>query len=532
MRDKSPTCANLEADMDYVRLERQIAERVAAVTEDPLFTTDASGLFDLYLACFAPEVRQHYNCHACRRFIDRFGVLVRLSPTGEAMPALWADLPVPALFRPSVRLLDATVRRATVTGAFYSPESLWGIPRTGTWSHLSGRNSKPFKHPTQSAWQAAAAKKEDFAMLGRALAEYSGEAVAQAVRILDAEVLDRQEKALGHGRWLHELHLRLRNLHGERRNMLWYAVAMAPPGWCHVKSSMIGTLLEDICHGYDLDTIKRRWNEKMHPLQYQRPTTLKQGHIARANALVEKLGSEGALQRRFARRSDVLANHWLPAPAAAEMPRSAANTGPFSHLKPAQAAVHKVLLPTRRISWHKFFVEVLPQAREIHCRMPQSRGHFFGLVTAANPSAPPILQWDDLPGCARNPTSWYFYHGGSLAEQWCLHANSWVPVTAICAKPCHWQAPQLFRHQGEGIFLLLDGAKDSGYRQGAGFFPEMLRSEYHGSRAALEAYAQAAVIADWEQGDANGICLAPNAPLTIKVRTGDAFTQEYHLVLE
>ena len=57
-------------------------------------------------------------------------------------------------------------------------------------------------------------------------------------------------------------------------NLTWLAVATAPAGFCHVRSSMIGTLLEDVAAGMPFDAIKQRFDAKMHPLQYQRPTAM------------------------------------------------------------------------------------------------------------------------------------------------------------------------------------------------------------------------------------------------------------------
>lgn len=53
---------------------------------------------------------------------------------------------------------------------------------------------------------------------------------------------------------------------------------------------MIGTLLDDIASGMSFDSVSRRFAEKMHPLQYQRPQAAPSaGNIAQAEKIVEKL---------------------------------------------------------------------------------------------------------------------------------------------------------------------------------------------------------------------------------------------------
>ena len=45
-----------------------------------------------------------------------------------------------------------------------------------------------------------------------------------------------------------------------RAYITWRATALAPPGLCHVRSTMIGTLLEDIAAGKDFEDIKRSFD--------------------------------------------------------------------------------------------------------------------------------------------------------------------------------------------------------------------------------------------------------------------------------
>ena len=50
----------------------------------PLFTTNAAGLFDVYLNAFPESDRQYHNCNACRHFIERYAGLVTLDDRGNA----------------------------------------------------------------------------------------------------------------------------------------------------------------------------------------------------------------------------------------------------------------------------------------------------------------------------------------------------------------------------------------------------------------------------------------------------------------
>jgi hypothetical protein len=110
-------------DEQYQAYETALRDHFAAETSDgaPLFTTDAEDLFAVFLAALPEARRQHYNCHACRRFINRYGALVRIGSEGLKRSPLW-ELRPPAFFAPAVAACARAVARAKVTGIFLTSE--------------------------------------------------------------------------------------------------------------------------------------------------------------------------------------------------------------------------------------------------------------------------------------------------------------------------------------------------------------------------------------------------------------------------
>jgi hypothetical protein len=270
-------------------------------------------------------------------------------------------------------------------------------------------------------------------------------------------------------------------------------------------------LLDDIVNGLPFASVKQRFAEKMHPLRYQRPTAApSEGNIKRAEEIVSKLESAGALARRFARLEDVQAI-WMPPKPAGTQDGVASGThegspsgeGVFNHLRRKSKPIETGAPPTT-LTWEKFARTVLPKAEQVEIQVP-AHGSFSGLVTSADPDAPPILQWDREN--ARNPMSWYFYVNGSPAEQWNLRGGTWATVSAITLKPSMWGDRPL-DHHGKGVFILIEACRDLRYSGGAGFFPDYLRSEYHEIRKTMEAYAKAAIVAGKDEATACGIGLS------------------------
>lgn len=496
---------SVETNEGYIVLENMIRDRIAARTAGPVFTTSASpeALWGAYLNGLPERFRQHYTCHECRRFIQTYGGLVTIAADGKTKSLLWegdagAGDDVPTFFIPAVNALFDLVVDAKITGVFLSDKKVWGTPSTPdpkhstTWTHYSGQNAGVYRDRVLTASQRTAEKLEDFKMLKRALADYSASAIEQAVRVLKSDTLTRSEKALGIAEWFAARH-------GQNQNQLWLAVATAPPGFCHVRSTVISTLLDDIVAAMPFEVISRRWAEKLDPLAYQRPTAApKEGAISAAEKLVEKLGVAKSLERRFARLEDVQVKLWEPRPAPE---KAKADDGVFGHLRGQSAAVKEVQLPPTTMTWEKFARTVLPTARFVEAQAP-SHGSYYGLVTAADSDAPPILQWDRPE--RRNPVSWYVYRNGSPASQWGLVGSTWVKVNAIFALPAHWHEPEKAKHHAEGVVFALEGANDS-QRDSLALFPEILQSAFHGIRAVIEAHSKKGAVKG--DGTANGLCM-------------------------
>lgn len=507
------------ADHDYDGFLARVQARFLANCENgarPLFTTDAEDLWGLYLGSFNdPSERQYHNCHACRQFVERFGALATLDSAGLAAPAIWHEDDAPEAYKPALAAMSRAVRRAKVTGVFLSAERVWGQPETGVWHHLSVTPpaSMVFKVTTLTAGQKMAEKREDFKTVMHALNEFTQPHLETALTLLKTDSLYRSEKVLGQAEWLHALHVARAAAHGAgKANAVWLAVAQAPAGFCHPRSSMIGTLLEDIAAGKDFGDVSRAFAAKMHPLAYQRPQAAPSaGAIAAAEKVMQQLGAAGALARRFARLDEVQAL-WRPAPKKDDAP----NGGVFGHLMPKGETTASMSIPAQTMTWEKFQRDVLPTAERIEFQAPHS-GSYTALVTAVNADAPPILQWDRED--ARNPVSWYFWNGGSTAAQFGLVAGKFHAVNAVALKPSMWNGG--FEHQGQGVLFVIDGAKDS-RTPSACLFPEILKSEFHSVRSVLEAYSNNARMEGAAEQSAAGLMLQKGQPWNATARVWSA----------
>lgn len=510
-------------DAAYVGHLSRIQERFFALASmDPLFETDAAGLWEAYLSAFPASERQYHNCGSCKRFIEVYGGLVTILADGSTRSAIWSDdESLSEHERNAIAAILRAGRAAKVTGPFLSKESTWGWTPPSEWIHLhvTPPPSIVYKSNALTAGQAMAEKREDFKNVRRALGEFTAPMVNQALALLRSEALFRSEKVVGAAQWLSDLHAALDAAPKHRRdNVLWRFVALAPAGFCHPRSSMIGTLLDDIAAGVSFEEAARKFRIKMDPSHYQRPQAAPSaGAIQAAEKLVEKLGIAPSLRRRFA-RLDELQTVWFAKP----IDKETEAVGVFGHLQPKVVApAPSMVAPAQNITWEKFARTVLPTTTVIEANVPAQRASLFAILTAYDTEAPPILQWDAPE--RRNPFSWYTYQSGSPASQWAI-TGGWNKVTAITLQPSMWNGG--FGHQSKGAVLILDGCKDTKTDQGNALFPEILKAELHGARSVIEAYSKTAKIEGYLEASACGL-LIPGAH--VRVTDGHGVKTEWRV---
>jgi hypothetical protein len=488
---------------DYTALLKAVSASFAEATSSgaQLFQTDAVGLWDVYLGSLPPDIRQEHNCHACRSFIRRYGGLVIVNAQGFSTPAMWSAGPVDEdgyardeSYVHVLGVLGALVRRARIVAPYYSKDNVWGTPMTGPWRHVATTNPRVWNHPLLTPGQKMAAMRQSFKDVSLALSEPElGGCLSEVTRMLKSESLARSEKFLAPVEWLHKLLARPKGRRGE--NVLWRAVSEAPEGFLHPRGSVLWPVIEAVKAGESFTTIKAKFDAMLGPLQYQRPQAAPSaGNIAAAEAMVEKLGIQVSLARRFATLEDVLKYLrpvWIPARLSPSMKPSA---GVFGHLKPkSKTAVEALILPSQVVTWEKFSRTVLHRAERVEVRVP-SLGRFTAITTAADDDAPLIFKW-------ASPLAWYTYPHGSPAAQWGLTAFAWAPLTAIVPYP----APE-FLHTG--VLAIVECAQDSKTGQGNALFPECLKQELYPVRATVEAYSKHAELTGRSEASACGLSIS------------------------
>lgn len=533
-----PRC---DDDVTYREWMSRIQARFESITANAssLYISSAQGLWKAYLSGFADDAtRQYHNCWTCQAFVDRFGGLVVVDDSGVAHSALWRVDDAPDLYKPAVQaMLDVLAKAPKVDRPFFSDEAVLGSAEAGGWAHFSLVLPPKFVNNSAllAAHQVVAAKTQGRASVRRAIGQYKPEVVKRALTILESDALYRGEAVIGPAQFLAAVHEAMQlPADYARHNLVWKLVTEAAEGMLHPTSTMISTLLDDLMDtSLGLDDVKRRFAAKMNPLVHRRPQAAPSaGNIVRAEKIVEKLGVQRSLERRFARLHEIEALWRPPLPSGGE-----AGGGVFSHLKakdakPAMPPVHASTEATP-ITYVKFRDTVLPKAESIEAMVTHGNQPFAAFVTALYDDAPPIIKWDRAD--RRNPFTWYMWGtrqvSGSPPSQWGLRSG-WVKVTAVSRSPAEWGLPAgndsvaAYR----SAMFVLEGAVDS-RDDGNALFPEFLAPEFHEISSTVEAYSKSAKIHGRDSASASGILVSASGkphPLRVRVTAGGV-TQVYNI---
>ncbi len=488
----------------------------------PIFRTNAGGdkLWELYLDSFPEKDRQHFNCNACKSFIRRHGGLVYINDNLELKSAVWEPSITPGYYKHSVDLLKKAVERrdTRITQPFYTDQHIVGEQTTNGWHHfyieVLGEKVRR-ESGVMSIHQRETEKLHDFVDVSRYLSAYDVRHIEQALNMLKWDSLQRTEKVIGVATAFHGLKQAIIENPRGKKSFIWLYVANNPDGFCHIRSSVFGSLMDDIASGdFDGDQIAARFNKKMGGLNYQRPKSAPSvGNIEQAEKIVAQMGIERSLKRRFA-RFDEVPKIWVPV----EADGGQVEGGVFSHLK-AQNKSEPVVGPSKHCSWVWFAREVLPEAIGIDVEFPGFfRGNFSALVTAVHDDAPCIFQWG-------NHFSHYLYHGGSSHKHWDLMGHS-AKVMGISLAQHMWDGETNHGNNQEAVLLILDGCRDLG-NTGLAIFPETLKGELHSVRKTIEAFSSAGKLEGAEEATACGLRIgrssqATNVVLRVTTKTGIA----------
>lgn len=282
--------------------------------------TDADALYAHYLAAFPagtnPLIKQRteHDCSCCKQFIRRVGNVVAVE--GANLVTVWDGAAVSAPFPYNVvatAMRDA-VRAKAICDIFRvgDKEGSFGAQQTrnldpsgvvAVHNHFyTGEIPKRFRVGSPDA--ARGEFRAYVQVFQRGLVELSPDAIDTVLSLIDANNLYRGEE---HKRSVAEFQHAQRKFAAlnaaEKHNFVW-TNASSPAA--RFRNTVVGTLVQDLSSGMDVDAAVRSFETKVAPQNYKRTSAvITPMMIKKAMETIAQLGLEPALERRFAVMSDI-----------------------------------------------------------------------------------------------------------------------------------------------------------------------------------------------------------------------------------
>lgn len=369
--------------------------------KDSVFVVDVTGdeLWAHYLASF-PEgtnpifrTRTEYDCSCCRNFIKNIGAVVSIKD--GKLQTVWDVEAEDELFQIIADSMAKFVKSLSIAGPFIVSEPAYGAETTNhkdeTWHHFHAKVPTIFmwKH-NQSDY--VGERKNDFDGLKRSIKEIDNDAIEQVADLIDQDSLHKGPEYKGKVDQLRKLKAQYAKLKTKRAREL-FLWANAKPG-TRFHSTVIGTLLIDLTTGEDLEIAVKKFEDKVSGTNYKRSKALvTQKMIDEAQKLVEKLGLEDSLARRFAVREDISVNDVLFVDGSVKKKLLG---GAFDAVKPTKKNVPVLTDLVEEISIKDFLSKVLPKADTVEVFVKnEHQASFVSLIAPVNNDAKPLLKWDN-----------------------------------------------------------------------------------------------------------------------------------------
>lgn len=372
-----------------------------------LFRVNAPELAARYLASF-PEgsnpifrTRTEHDCSCCRNFIKHIGNVVSIND--GKVDTVWACEGLPEPYATVASALDAAVRDAPILGLFATKEGGYGSPstrefnaqtgETRTWNHLYCKI--PAAKRDSRAGSTIGKASNDVGVLRRGLTELKAEAIAQVLELIEApqNPLYRGAEYKRSVQLFSELLGAFPRNGTEREQEIFIWSQLQNPS-ALFKNSVIGLLVENLSSGMDTETAVEKFEKMVAPENYKRSTAIiSPGMIAKAVDQLRDLGLESAVERRFARATDVSVTNVLWVDNSVKPAMKGGLEGLLlSGTKPPEREARE----GTAIGIADFMREIVPQATGLAVQLKNEHlAQFMSLTAPQHDDAGKLFRWNN-----------------------------------------------------------------------------------------------------------------------------------------
>lgn len=391
---------------DFSKFSKAVQAKLDSMAKGRLFKVDVDSdlLYQTYLSAF-PEgtnpifrTRHEYDCSCCKNFIRNIGKVVTIK--NNRLVTVW-DVQIDEYpFDIVAKVMSEFVSRQRIENVYLSKEPRYGQEftlelledkTTRRWNHFVG--ILPRQHQSSKPAEAVAGFLGDFQVLRRSLEELSTSALSTVVDLINDKTLYRGEEHLGLVRSFMAAKTAYDAFpHNDKDLFIWQNIGQGAVS--RFRNTVIGTLVSDLSEGVDLEKAVKAFESKVAPANYKRPKALITPRmIEDAMKTIRELGLEPALERRFAKFSDVSVNDVLFVDNSVKGQMIGGLEGEL--LKTVKSPPVDVKNAVE-ISIDEFMHSVLPKAQTVQVLVKNSNlNNLMSLTAPVNRDVARLFKWDN-----------------------------------------------------------------------------------------------------------------------------------------
>jgi hypothetical protein len=385
-----------------------VRTRFAEMSQENLFVVDIDKdlLWESYLKSFPPGTdpmfrkRTEHDCSCCRSFIKNMANVVAIQ--NGAISTIWDLNGLPEPYQTVAFEMSKLVKKASIRDAMFTKNEKHGQESNfelideivHTWNHFNV--IVPKKYVKSSPAEAMGEIRTAHDVFERSLKSIKIDDVKQVLDLVEQGTLYRGNDFRPMlSSFMAAQYSYATAFDGPPKDNLAWAMTMSVGNSVtHFKNSVIGTLVQDIADGVDLEKAVRSYEVKTAPSNYKRPTALiTQKMIESAMDTIKSLGIERSLERRFTRLSDVSVNSVLFVDNSV---RGKMKDGIKDLLMKEVKVVPVDASKAEQISIDDFIANVLPKTTSLKAFITNSNIRNFASLTApVHEDTKSLFKWDN-----------------------------------------------------------------------------------------------------------------------------------------
>jgi len=393
--------------MNFLKFKQAVNRQLDIMSAHELFYVegDKNMLWDLYLSSFKKgtnpmyKERTEHDCNCCKQFIRNIGNVVAI--VDGSLVSVW-DVVVEDDFQVVADAMSAKIKSMPLAGVYKSETSHIGVNRNhslaedGTiiqWDHFYHKLDSRFVMNQNDIPTFKGNVNTNKQVLQRSLEEITVESLDIVIELIDQNSLYRGQEHKNTVKTLQQVKRSYNKLEDDTtKDFFLWQKSLELGGASKFRNTVIGTLLCDISDGVELEVAVKKFEDKVAPHNYKRPSALiTKGMIAKAENKVAELGIEDSLYRRYAVTEDVTINNVLFADRSAKKVM-----GVFDQIQDQVKDKVPSLDKVQEVNVKDFIENVLPNANSLEIMVENKHiNNFVSLIAPVNKDAKNILKWNN-----------------------------------------------------------------------------------------------------------------------------------------